>query len=194
MIEKFTAVGVDMDGVMYPFAHAMHKHCEAHVRFQELKKPDSWDFYKPWGVTSEEFSQVMRDASTSHNLFSSEPPIHLVTDGWILLKQSNVKIHIITARPKEAWSQTIDWLSRYEMMPDSLHFTSRKAIIRHLAAGRVAAIDDNTGFYKDLKSNGVHAFLCTQPWNAELEEANRAESFFHFAENIFRNNLGLEMK
>jgi len=185
---RFTDVGVDMDGVLYPFASAFKKYCEKILGYRDLPDPDIWDFYLSWGISSSQFQNMITKAATTNNLFSMEFPYDGVKEGWSILRQSGAKIHIVTARPHTAWEQTARWLHYHNLIPDHLHFTHDKSIMSYVSAGHAAAIDDHVEYYDSLEKSGVFAVLCNQPWNQEHPNAVRVDSFLQFAKLITKIN------
>lgn len=186
--QKVTDVGIDLDGVVYPFYKAFRKFCQSTMGDGNYPDPTEWDFYQDWGIGQSQFSKMIKDGATTHSLFASEKPMSGVNEAWELLKKADVRIHVVTARPSTAWAQTAEWLQRNELHADHLHFTHDKTIILHGSIGHTAMIDDHVDFYNEAKNAGMLACLHTQPWNIWLENANRVESLLEFATLITNVN------
>ena len=176
-----TDVGIDMDGVVYPFMDAFKKYCTQELGMTEFPNPTKWDFYEDWGIDKEDFNSLLRCASTTHKLFASEYPMEHVAEGWQMLKDMGLRLHVITARPSTAWSQTADWLHDHNLVPDHLHFTHDKTVLSHVAHKESAMIDDHVDYYLQLEKSGVLAVLQSQPWNEHYQGAIRARSLVDFA-------------
>lgn len=181
-----TDIGIDMDGVMYPFMDAFKKYCVQELGITEFSEPTKWDFYEDWGITKENFNQMLRSAPVTHRLFASEYPMKHVREGWDLLREMGMKLHVITARPTTAWSQTADWLHDNGLVPDHLHFTHDKTILSYVKNKEAAMIDDHVEYYLQLEKSGILAVLHSQPWNDSYQGAIRARSLVDFA-NIVKS-------
>jgi hypothetical protein len=179
-----TDVGIDMDGVVYPFMNAFKKYCIDVLKRDNFPLPTKWEFYEDWGISSAKFNDMLHTAPISHRLFASESPMETVEQAWDILRNLNVKIHVITARPATAWSQTAQWLHDHKLVPDHLHFTHDKAILAHTAQGHSAAIDDHYVYQQQMEKAGVLSVLHTHPWNSSHDVSFRANSLVEFAELV----------
>jgi hypothetical protein len=186
--KKITDVGIDMDGVLYPFMDAFKKYCENVLERSDFPEPTHWNFYEDWGISKKSFDAMLSSASVTHRLFASEPPMQFARGGWEMMRDMNVKIHVITARPTEAWSQTADWLHKHGMVPDHLHFTQDKTILAHTAKEHSAMLDDHYVYYKQLDDAGVLAVLHDHPWNKQHDVLFRVNSLVDFVQLINRVN------
>lgn len=186
--KKITDVGIDMDGVVYPFMNAFRKYCEDVLDKTDFPEPTHWDFYEDWGINKREFDAMLNSAPITHRLFASESPMKNVYGGWEMLRSLGVTIHVITARPTTAWAQTAEWLHDHDLVPDHLHFTHDKTILAHTAKGHSAMIDDHYLYYKQLDTAGVLAVLHNHPWNQQHEVSFRANSLVDFAKLINKVN------
>ena len=179
-----TDVGVDLDGVIYPFAEAFHSYCRQRLGTPDLPAPVDWHFYRSWGIADDEFARYLDDACDDFNVFGVLPPEAGTADGWATLKALGVRIHVITHRPASAWAQTAEWLRRWELVPDTLTFAKDKTLVSHFAdPGRAAMVEDYVIAHDALLQAGVHAVLIDRPWN-EGHPGVRVRSFADFATHI----------
>lgn len=186
--DLITDVGVDLDGVLYPFQDAFKEYCLATLQVTSLPDPTHWNFYEDWGMDFETFSYHLHTASLTHRLFDTYYPYPGVIEAWQNLRDLGVRIHVMTARPQSAWAQTCDWLHSNRLSPDSLHFTSTKSYLSSLATGKSAMIDDYTLYYEEAEMSGTLAYLLTRPWNTQLADANRVDSFSEFVQEVNNYN------
>ena len=62
-----TDVGVDLDGVIYPFAEAFHSYCRQRLGTPDLPAPVDWHFYRSWGIADDEFTRYLDDEITEED-------------------------------------------------------------------------------------------------------------------------------
>jgi len=178
-----TDVAIDLDGVMFDFANVIKEHFSECLD-RDLPDPVKWEFYDEWGLTAEQFYYLLDEFSKERDLFNSEAPVPHSMVGWQSLRDQNLRLHVITHRSPSAWEQSIRWLERYRMVPDSLHFSGDKAnILTAISIDECAAIDDHVSQYVSYRDAGVHAYLMTQTWNA-LYPGRRVSSLPEFADII----------
>jgi len=173
MGQVITDVGIDMDGVVYPFMEAFRKWCEKKLNASYLPDPTHWNFYEDWGLDEETFKSYVREAASTDNVFMVNDPYEGTLQAWRDLRDLNVRIHVLTARPRSAWIQTIDWLEYHHLHCDSLHFTNTKGMLSKLNTGKALLIDDHVAYYEEAERNGIIPVLMTRPWNLSKENATR---------------------
>jgi len=188
MSKPITDVGIDLDGVIYPFSTAFRAYCQERMGQDNLPDPTHWNFFIDWGLKEETFQTWLREAATSHRVFATEMPYPSVIEAWELLRKNNIRIHVMTARPQEAWGQTAEWLDKYGLVCDSLHFNPTKTFLSHFASGRAAMLDDHIHYYEEARKAGIAPFLLNQPWNQELANANRVNTVLEFAYAVIGHN------
>lgn len=182
-----TDVGIDLDGVLYNFAHEFREYCTARLGVTELPYPKHWEFYEDWGLDKDTFYQWLNEATEQEQIFNRGLPYPLVLEGWEKLRTLDVKIHILTHRHPLAYAQTAEWLLRYGLVPDTLHFGANKNILKTLSTGTAAAIDDYTGYYDSYTNANIKAFMMSQPWNAQ-HPGRRVPDMLAFAHAIEVHN------
>lgn len=175
-------VGIDLDGVLYDFSQIFQEYCEERMGIL-LSAPTRWNFYLDWGLTDDQFASWLDDATKTDQIFNRSKPMKNVREGWDSLREQGLTLHILTHRHPVAYKQTIDWLTEYDLLPDTLHFGATKTILSQLGKGTCAAIDDHIPFYTEYVNKGILAFLHTHPWN-EAENALRADDLLDFANKI----------
>ena len=181
-----TDVGIDMDGVMYDFAKVFHEYAQNRMD-KKLSTPTTWDFYKEWGMSDEQFDEWLIEGVQKLQLFNCDAPMENTVEGWNLLKENDIKIHVLTHRGHVSYEQTVKWLNRFGLYPDSLHFGTNKGILKTFATDECAAIDDYPLYYTQYDRAGVISFLRTQPWN-EQAYARRVTDLLDFAKKVITIN------
>ena len=188
-----TDVGVDLDGVIYPFVEAFRIYHGVLSGNVDLPYPTSWHFYRDWGLSDEDFGRALDHGSRTASLFSVLPPEAGTQDAWSLLQSIGVRLHVITHRPPSAWAQTASWLENYNLIPDSLIFAKDKTVVSHFAdPGKAAMIEDYVVNHDNLLDAGVFAVLLDRPWN-HGHPGIRVKSFADFAAMVYDvslHNLG----
>jgi hypothetical protein len=187
-VKTITDVGIDLDGVMYPFVDAFREYCSIHMPDGKFPEPQQWNFYRDWGIEDDTFHRWLYEGAQSHNLFSTHYPMQGSYLAWELLRKLKVRIHVMTARPTTAWKQTADWLHHHYLVPDNLYFTSKKSMLAHVATGTAMAIEDHVDYYEDLKGAGVLTVLYNQPWNIAHPNSPRVSNLVEFAQLVEQIN------
>lgn len=176
MGQVITDVGIDLDGVVYPFMEAFRGWCSKKLGDYNLPDPTHWNFYEDWGLDEETFKTYVKEAATVDSIFKMLSPYDGTVQAWRDLRDLNIRIHVLTARPHSAWVQTIDWLSVYGLHCDSLHFTNTKSMLSKLNTGKALLIDDHIAYYEEAERNNIVPVLMTRPWNLSRENANRVKN------------------
>lgn len=190
-----TDVGLDLDGVVFDFATVVQKHFSDYLK-RDLPFPRTWEFYEEWDLTAGQFYDLLDLFTHEREMFDVEAPIPKTMVGWQALRDQGLNIHIITHRSPSAYGQTVKWLERYRLIPDSLHFSGDKArILSAITSGESASIDDHYEQYISYCRNGVNAFLFDQPWNRN-HAGRRVHTLPEFAEyvRVYNQYNGLEAK
>jgi uncharacterized HAD superfamily protein len=196
-----TDIGIDLDGVCYPFSKAFYEYASSRLGRDDLSEPTTWEFYKDWGLASEEFEQWVVDGTKDANLFAQYPPEPSVKEIVNKFSAQNYRVHIVTNRPKEAQEQTQAWLKQWGIKYDTLMFTPNKPdIVDHVRnhygdkfcdAFQIAMIEDSVDNFKALEAAGVLAFLYDQPWNRHHATKKRVVLMYNFFEVILKHNRNL---
>lgn len=185
-----TDVGIDLDGVIYPFASAFKKYCMERTGVSELPDPTHWNFYEDWDMDLETFNAWLRDAATTHQVFATEDPYEGVVSAWKDLRDMGLRLHVLTARPQSAWAQTAEWLSAHNLNVDTLHFGPTKTFLKSLATDQAIMLDDHVVYYEEAEKVGIIPVLMDRPWNSHKKDATRVDSLPSFVDFIRGFNIG----
>lgn len=162
-------VGVDLDGVLYPFEDELRKY---------LGKPDlpaatQWDFYEEWGLTRGEFVELCEEALRDKHLFYKGFPYLGTIEQVDRLMAAGHEVVFITNRAfisvDECRKATESWLTNW--------WTDDRWEL-HLVADKTTVpvdymIDDNEDNFMAMREAGVNAFLCARPWNIYAKQGQR---------------------
>lgn len=183
MSGPFTDVGVDLDGVVYPFADAFRNWWSVRTGRTDLCRPTRWTFHRDWGISDAEFAGLLEECAHDR-VFAVLPPEPGTKEAWDELRSAGRRVHVVTHRPHTAWSQTALWLDLHGLVADSLTFTGDKTVVKHLAGGgRTAMVEDHTGHHDRLVAVGVHAVMVHRPWN-DGHPGHRIRSFAEFPTHL----------
>lgn len=175
-----TDVGIDLDGVIYPFMDSFRNYCAERMGKLFLPDPTHWLFYEDWDLDKETFDQWLNDAARTHDVFASEDPYEGVVEAWAMMKEMGLNIHIMTARPQSSWEQTAGWLTKHGLDADSLHFNPTKSFLSLLSKGKAALLDDHIAYYEEASRSGVIPVLMDRPWNQSKTNAVRVSNLTQF--------------
>lgn len=189
-MEPITDVGVDLDGVLYPFVTAFRQYCIDHLGYtrETTPEPTHWNFYEDWGMDKEVFYEHILTAARDHRLFTKFPPKPTCHEAFNGFHQMGIRIHILTHRPEVVQHDTIDWLTRHNLLPYSIHFVEDKTILKDIAFGKAAIIDDCIDNYEAAKNAGLLAVLQSRLWNAKHPDALRVHTMRGFLEIVQAHN------
>ena len=187
-----TDVGIDLDGVLYPFIEVFRLYCIKHLKLspKRLTTPNRWEFYEDWGMSEDEFNHHLLVATKKHNIFGQFPCEYRCNESFIRLRQLGIGIHIITHRPEEAQEQTIDWLGKQNLLPDTVHFTGDKTILEIISDGASLLIDDHIHYYRQVEGSSITPVLQTRPWNIAYKDARRVGNIYEMVELVEKHNTG----
>ena len=173
-------IGLDLDGVLYPFHTAYKRWLVHHVaRFPaDCPEPTRWEFYEDWGLTTEEFLVEFENGVNSGWIFGHGNPFPGAVEQVQRLIDAGHSIHIITDRfigdPGVAAGSTSEWLSEYKVPYDTLTFSRDKTVIP-----TSYMIDDKPANIAALAQTACIAYLLDQSWNqeADLPRVKSVEDF-----------------
>ena len=181
---------IDLDGVVADFvAGAMELHDKEWPFLDpEMKGNAGWDFYKSWGLTSEEFWRGM-DRS-----FWAELPLlpwadDLVTSLEELAGMENLCFVTSPAHHPGCMEGKVDWCEAwYPGIPVILTRSVKNgAPPKHFLAHEGALlIDDYERNVSDFVQAGGRALLFPQPWNYRHEEYAYGNSCEFVCERVAR--------
>lgn len=172
-----TAIGVDIDDVLYPWFDTAHRlSVEAGITGDLVGSPTSWRPYENYGCTAEQWHEVLTAGAVSGELYYADP-IPGSIEALARLREAGHTVHLVTARGLLAnghliRSHTTHWLENVGAQFDSLTFAAKKSIVRV-----AVLIDDNVDnlfeFEKNTPGDGI---LINRPWNAESRWFERTGS------------------
>lgn len=176
-------VGVDIDGVLYPFAESVADYLRTIGRHGEYPAATRWEFYEDWGLSLPEFLRLCHDGVDAGVIFHRGAPFPGTVAALNRIRAAGHTIHFGTDRsfgaPGASAYATYSWLGRYGFEYDSVTFTTDKTIL-----DVDVMIDDKPENYLALKAAGIGAYLQDRAWNAHVPNARRVSSLAEFAEVI----------
>ena len=163
MADQLAVIGVDLDGVVHDFAESIHSYLiqEEHPGvpkyFDGLEV--EYDFFTEWGITHAEYDQIHEQAIVQRFAYNGpildEAKTHLER-----LYAEGHTIHIITSRPRSAFTATVKWLVKHDLPFDYLTFSEDKTCVK-----TDVFIEDNVSNYLSLEKAGCSPFLVDRGWN-----------------------------
>ncbi len=126
-------IGVDIDGVLYPFVEVVAGYATETLGRDCSGKAESWDWYKhQWGLTSEEFFALCGRGVHDGVVYTEGAPLAGALAAVQSLASAGHRIHYISARAVSgvpvslAWHRTAEWLRWWDFPVDSLTITEDK--------------------------------------------------------------------
>ena len=157
-------VGVDMDGVVYPFMEDISAYLGVHGIEADLTLWKGWDGFAAWGLTKEQWLSWVDRAADEGVLFNAMAPFPGTVEALRRLRAAGHTVHLVTARNfgtgNAAVRNTCAWLSRFDVPFDSLHFETDKTAVE-----TDFFIDDHLVNYDALVGAGRQTFLLDCSFN-----------------------------
>lgn len=178
-------IGIDLDEVCYDFAASVHHYLATSTDLEvgEYEKPQCWDFYRKYGLATEQFLDTCNRGVDAGIIFSYGKPFPGVVDALHSMRNAGHTLHIITNRSfgadDNAQKATENWLVEHNVPYDTLTFSSNKSIIQ-----TDFMIDDLLDNYEALDRTGCQVYLMDRPWNRDGSDKRRVLSMEEFAEII----------
>lgn len=190
-------IGVDIDGVLYPFVAALRTHIanRTNVPLERLGEPTEWDFAEQWGMTSSELAAWMHDGVETGDLLLAGGTYPGAAEALRRLRQAGHRIHLITNRgwlapsnPGKAEDRTRNWLAANDMEYETLTFSPDKTSVR-----TDVFIEDRPKNFLALRQAGVDAYLRDHPFNADtpVPAGRRVRSMTEFADRVLTDAYAL---
>lgn len=176
-------IGIDADGVLHSFGDSFkHYLISENIRTERdcASSITEYAFYRRWGITDKEFSQICHDGVNAGIIFMHGSPFRGTPEGMRRLREAGHRLHIITDRffgaPGASEDLTKRWLARYGIPYDTLTFSADKT-----CKWTDIMIDDKPENYDSLEAAGTVAVLHNRPWNHDDDDGRRrVYSFTHF--------------
>lgn len=176
-------VGVDIDGVLFPFEDAFREYLVKRKGWRPYECPPAtrWEFYIDWDLTPHMFVRICDEAADRGELFRHHAPYPEVAAQLQRLRDARHKIILITSRDFGA-DPRIDtewWLYENDIPYDELHFTQDKTKVPvdyH--------IDDNVDNHLAMLDAKVTSWLLARPWNTEGSAFYRLDSLEEYVDVV----------
>jgi 5'(3')-deoxyribonucleotidase len=180
-------LGIDLDGVLYPFVEDLTPYAARHLRVrpQDLPPVTRWNFFEDWGLDFKSFQAIQTEAFGS-GLFDRLDPD---PEGVAVLSELAAEghaVHYVTARhvegvsPAEMAVRTREWIGRHGLPAHSLTMTTEKASVP-----TDVFLDDAPHNVEALLKAGHSApMLLHRAWNAEAIHLPRVLSWRSFASRV----------
>jgi 5'(3')-deoxyribonucleotidase len=172
-------LGVDLDGVVADFIGGLRPIAAEWLgtTIEQLPLVVSYGFPE-WGLDAcGGYDALHRYAIKERNLFRDLPPILNAPTTLRRLSTLGLRIRIITHRlyipwfHRQAISQTVDWLEKYDIPYWDICFMQRKS-----AVGAHVYLEDNPSNITELRNQGCHVIVVVNSTNRKLPSP-RAESW-----------------
>lgn len=181
-------IGVDQDGVTYPFDRAMATYI-AHKTNRPLSDfpvPDGWNMWEYWGMPEGEWVDHFHRGIADRYIFRHGDPYPGVVDAIGRLKAAGHQLHAVTDRGRGGLEQTAAesthaWLAEHGISYDTVTFAADKTSVP-----TDVFIEDRPRNYRALREAGVDCYLIDQPWNRHVAtaEGRRVADLADFADRI----------
>jgi hypothetical protein len=183
-------LGVDLDGVLYPFGEVFARNVEREYGLDplSLSAPTRWDFFESeWGFPKEEF-QVMYGAGViDGDLFSAGSADNEVLEALHRLTELGVELHVLTSRAMldpvrgtsaaelnaRITSNTSTWLEATGLSLHSVNVVNGSKLGPARRLGLDALLDDAPHHLSEV-STACAPVAWDQPWNRSAHAAHRA--------------------
>jgi 5'(3')-deoxyribonucleotidase len=195
--KKKIRLGLDLDGVIYNFVDEFRTlySQKMGIDIDTLKVQDSWEFYKDWGMTDEDYYTYLGLAAIHGEVFCDGDIYPNARDSILKLKEMGFEIVIITARQlsnnpdhmKIIEDNTLQWLYNNNIAFDELVIDNDKS--RH---NLDILIDDNLNNVEALLITGASAYVFDQPWNRKGMDFPRVMGWYDLVSTMLRVQEGYE--
>jgi len=178
-------IGIDLDGCVYNFVAALRNYRSSKgVSFESMPEPTSWEVWRDWGITKEEFIQAQIDAEAV-GLFHQGQAYFGAIEALKQLKEAGHSIHIITHRLRPAaQTSTIGWLNANDVPYDTLTFTGEKG-----GYPVDICIEDNIDNARAIEASGVPCVLMNRSWNSRDTWSRRVVFWHQFVELVRKEDV-----
>ncbi|MEU1896044.1 5' nucleotidase, NT5C type [Streptomyces pristinaespiralis] len=127
-------IGLDIDGVLYPFVDVVARYAEGILGRPCSAKAESWDWYvHQWGLSEREFFALCGRGVHENVVFTEGAPLPGALEAVRELARAGHRLHYVTARAITgvpaplAWRRTAAWLAAWDFPVDSLTIAADKA-------------------------------------------------------------------
>ncbi|RSM77657.1 hypothetical protein DMH04_34670 [Kibdelosporangium aridum] len=120
-------IGLDIDGVLYPFVQVIAGYATKTLGRPCTDKAETWDWYqRQWGLNHDEFFALCSRGVRDGILFTEGAPLPGAMRAVKRLARAGHRLHYITARAfdgvstSDAWHRTAEWLRKWTFPVHSL--------------------------------------------------------------------------
>ena len=187
-------IGLDLDGVFYPFQAEYQKYLFNKGRItkaQSQEPPLSWNFHHAWDIDNKEFMEHFIEGVNKRIIFLGGDPYPGSIEPVQRILDLGHTIHIITDRtvgaPGVSFALTAEWVDLHMPKPiTSITFTRDKTVVP-----TDMMIDDKPDNVRELLAVGCDAYLLNQGWNQEATDLDnhRVSSVSEFADRVADRTL-----
>lgn len=193
-MSKPLRIGIDLDGVGYIFGASVTDYLDSIGVTREPATDNfctSWDFFKRWAMSDQEFSKHCDDGVDDGFIFG--PGSHLTRPNFFesirIIKEMGHKVIIVTHRyqgsPGNAELNTYKWLHPIMDIIDEIHFSHDKTSVP-----TDMFVEDNLNNYDALIAAGTDAYLINRPWNMPYnDKRNRINDIADYADAVVARTL-----
>lgn len=157
-------IGVDIDGVLYPFMEDISAYLRRHGIDADLNAWQGWSGYSAWGLDKASWRAWCDRAADEGVLFNSMAPYPGAAEAMRELTAAGHFLHLVTARDfgtDYSWVRnTCAWLSRFEIPFHSLTFDPDKTVVEV-----DVFVEDNLSNHDALVDVGRRVYLIDTRYN-----------------------------
>lgn len=164
IVEGHLRLGVDLDGVGYAWDKTARFLLKWHKEYT-LPPSSEWDSIQN-SISKEDWKWLWSDAITQHGLYRHGHILKGYKEALDLLAIKH-KIVLITARPKIATIDTLDWLAFHRIPTQELHILGKEP---KSSIPCDIYIDDGPHNLAELASNSEAKLICwDRPYNQGID-------------------------
>jgi hypothetical protein len=189
-VNRSLDIGLDVDGVLYPFSAVISEYASRALGRVCSAEAETFDWYRGWGLTTEEFLDLCGQSALDGVLFTEGDPLPGALEAAEALAAQGHRLHYVTARaiggisPPMAWNLTAAWLQAWSFPVHSLTVSEDKA-----CRPTDVFLDDGPHIYDALIASGhprpvlwSHPCTLTHP----AERVNTWDEFHTIVDDIGR--------
>lgn len=182
------SVGLDLDGVFYPFENSLRMHLlntRPTLTLQDLPDAIEWNFFYSWGLSLPMFLASCHEGVDAGTVFRQGDPFPDTLPHLERLRTAGCVLHVVTDRffgsEGVAAAATHAWMEEVDMRVDSVTFSPDKTSVE-----TDFFIDDKIENYDALDAAGVEVYLLDRPWNQHVDSRRRVKSVSEFVDIVVR--------
>lgn len=159
-------IGIDLDGVCYPFAEVITLYGEHTLgrRLAPAHLSPKWSFFEDWGMSGSEFGELMKAGHDVGLVYHIGSPPPNCRSTLTQLRNRGHELVVCTHRPDYAHGATQAWLDRWQLPYDELVICTDKTLHR-----LDVLLDDGPHNIEAMVGAGGKAVVFDQPWNQHVQ-------------------------